>query len=367
MTTQERKNVFNTIHPTCLFKSTDLNIMIEDIKEETIQKYLDIFSININQISSSEDTKKIIEYDNEYVFPFLNEFCTFLFNDCEKRIIDYYKNNNKHEKYYLARGKAFEKYVNNILKNMYSDVKTNVNYIDNENRKMELDNLIITDELCLNFECKSSGFNVYNYDSDKETIQNMKSAFGRGYLSVNTFHNTVKMNNGIIEFFDGKFKKNYNLNNHKIVSFNVTMYPIEFLSTCIHYFDEKLSNSIQFFPITINVMDLYCIFILGIYNKKLVEYYIIERFNSINKMHKFKIDNDEINAFGYITDFNLKNGYSFMKEINNDIAELNISISNNLYREEINSVMANYGFRLLIDTIFKEELKNIVIKIISKE
>ena len=84
----------------------------------------------------------------------------------------------------------------NILINIYDDAITNAKYIDDKSRKMELDNLIIKDDICINFECKSSGFNIYNAHNDAETMMDMKKAFGRGYFSIDTFHRTLEKNEG---------------------------------------------------------------------------------------------------------------------------------------------------------------------------
>ena len=49
----------------------------------------------------------------------------------------------------------------------------------------------------------------------------------------------------------------------------------------------------------------------------LFEIYAKERFFSINNIKKFKIDYDEIDAFGYVTDNSLNNGYKLMKKLAN--------------------------------------------------
>lgn len=161
---------------------------------------------------------------------YMKEFCTFVFNYCENCIIDYLRKIDKKllQDYYDKRGSVFEKYVKNVVGIIYPNVLSKVKYVDNKSRKMEIDNLIIEDDICLNFECKSSGFNIYELSSSDDTLKKLRNAFGRGYFSIDTFHKTIENEGGIIELEIDNKKKIYNLKDKKIVSFNVTMYPIDF-------------------------------------------------------------------------------------------------------------------------------------------
>ena len=224
---------------------------------------------------------------------------------------------------------------------------------------MELDNLIIKDDICLNFECKSSKFNVYDCNTDNETIENIKKAFGRGYYSINTFHETIEKNRGIIELEIENEKRKINLEDKKVISFNVTLYPIEFLSTSIHFFNEEIIKNISTFPITINIIDLCSIFARC--NYKEFEYYAKERFFSINCIKKLKIDYDEINAFGYILDMNL-DAYKMIKRLGNlgqDIQQ-EIIINNDKYREELNQELNSKGIVFIINNFIERDLRKII-------
>lgn len=152
MTCNDRMIFFGTTKPTCWFSAEEINILNKNIELECIKKYLELFSIELEGVSTIEDTKKIIKAENTYILMYLGEFCTYIFNECEKLIIEYFKNlkDNRLDSYYKKRGKSFEKYVRNILINIYDDVITNAKYIDDKSRKMELDNLIIKDDICIN-------------------------------------------------------------------------------------------------------------------------------------------------------------------------------------------------------------------------
>lgn len=255
--------------------------------------------------------------------------------------------------------------MKNILKILYESVITNAKYLDNKSRKMELDNLIIKEDICINFECKSAGFNIYNSDNDKETLKNLRKSFGRGYLSIDTFHKTLKKNKSIIELEIENQKQKVDLKNKEVISFNVTLFPVEFLSTSIHYFDKESTDVISTFPITINVIGLYSIILLAAINHEMFEVYAKERFFSVNKMGKFKVDFDEIDAFGYVTDTTLNNGYEMMKkllDLNHNV-EQHIMINNGAYRKEVNARLASYGMCVFVDTVLNGEPKKIFKKI----
>lgn len=363
MTSNDRIIFFGTVKPTCWFSAQEINLLNKDIELQNIKKYLELFSVDLDDISTMEDTKRIIKYEDNYVLMYLKEFCTYIFNYCEQLIIKYFRDPkiNDLDIYYKKRGKAFEEYVKNILKILYDDVITNAKYIDDKSRKMEVDNLIIKDDIFINFECKSAGFNIYDSHNDKETLKNLRKSFGRGYFSIDTFHKTLEKNKGIIELEIETGKQKFDLKDKEIISFNVTLYPVEFLSTSIHYFDQESSNSISTFPITINVIDLYSIVLLSTLNKDIFEFYAKERFFSINNMGKFKIDYDEIDAFGYVTDITLNNGYGMMKKLTNQNhnVEQQIMINNCAYRKEVNERLASYGIYVLVNELLDKELSKV--------
>ena len=127
--------------PNCWFEVEDIKLLNNNLTIESIKKYMDIFSIEIENINTSADVVKIIKNDSSYTLLYLGEFCTFVFNNCEKIIIEYYKSSGKDSIYYEKRGKAFEKYVKEIVEQLFDNVIGNAKYIDINLRKMELDNL----------------------------------------------------------------------------------------------------------------------------------------------------------------------------------------------------------------------------------
>lgn len=114
-------------------------------------------------------------------------------------------------------------------------------------------------------------------------------------------------------------------------------------------------------------MDLYSIILISIIDKNIFKQYSIERFYSINKIGKLKLDYDEIDAFGYLLDNNLKNGYQMIKnmEISHD-CEQHIVISNAAYRDFINQKLAWFGFNVLADTLLSKNNVEVFKRMFSK-
>ena len=131
---------------------------------------------------------------------------------------------------------------------------------------------------------------------------------------------------------------------------------------------KKSKTVFLFFPITINVIDLHSIILLSNINKELFEIYAKERFFSINNIKKFKIDYDEIDAFGYVTDDSLNNGYKMMKKLANvnPNVEQHIMINNSAYRKEVNAILASFGVYVLVDELLDVDLKRFFEKIFPK-
>ena len=129
-----------------------------------------------------------------------------------------------------------------------------------------------------------------------------------------------------------------------------------------------MTNLHSVFPITINVIDLHSIILLSNINKELFEIYAKERYFSINNIKKFKIDYDEIDAFGYVTDDSLNNGYKMMKKLANvnPNVEQHIMINNSAYRKEVNAILASFGVYVLVDELLDVDLKRVFEKIFPK-
>ena len=113
----------------------------------------------------------------------------------------------------------------------------------------------------------------------------------------------------------------------------------------------------------------YIIILLSNGNKKLFEIYAKERFFSINNIKKLKIDYDEIDAFGYVTDESLNNGYKMMTKLANvnPNVEQHILINNSAYRKGVNARLASFGVYVLVDELLDVDLKRVFDKMFNKK
>lgn len=109
MTSNDKINFFGTVKPTCWFSPEEINLLNKNIELKSIKKYFNIFSVDLESISTVEDTKRIIKFGESYALMYLGEFCTYIFNFCEQLTIKYFKNPkiNNLDNYYKKKGKIF--------------------------------------------------------------------------------------------------------------------------------------------------------------------------------------------------------------------------------------------------------------------
>lgn len=101
MTSNDRMIFFGTTKPTCWFSAKEINILNKDIELECIKKYLELFSVELESVSTVEDTKNIIR--DPYVLEFLGleGNTSFYEKDLEQAIIDHL------QKFLLELGRGF--------------------------------------------------------------------------------------------------------------------------------------------------------------------------------------------------------------------------------------------------------------------
>jgi hypothetical protein len=76
-------------------------------------------------------------------------------------------------------------------------------------------------------------------------------------------------------------------------------------------------------------------------------------------MGELKIDIDEIDAFGFILDDTLKNGYNTIKKslTNERNIEFSIMINNSVYRNDVNNRINFYGLNVFADEFLNKKSK----------
>ena len=303
-------------------------------RKKDIDDILQIISIDIKDIKKIKDTYLLLKYNDTYILYFIWDFLYNLYDILEKKVIEHY---NK-DKYYLDRGTNFENYCFqklvdafpkfNIFKNLYYKGKT----VENE-----IDILLETNNEIIIFECKSAKFDIHKTENDNEMKNAFLRAFGRGFKTINNFYNYIK-NNGN-ELYDKRSKQcfSFDFKTKKVIFINLSLYNIEYLQSCVQNISEELIKPVNMYPINWNFIDFLTIMDLAKFNYKLVSEYLNKRFNIINKHKKLKLDEDEIDAFGFLTDKNNNKIYNMLLNTDSNI-NTEFMISNGEYRNTINKL-----------------------------
>lgn len=83
------------------------------------------------------------------------------------------------------------------------NVHKNVQYIDLSKKKREFDVLVQINDLLFNFECKSSAFNIFDWETDELIKLKYRNAFGRTFESIKAL-NDLQKSEKRLQIYDGK-------------------------------------------------------------------------------------------------------------------------------------------------------------------
>ena len=305
--------------------------------DKSIDQILKTISIEIKNIKKIDDTSLLLKFQNKYVLYFVWDFLYNIYDVLENKVITYYKENDKIDNYYSNRGKTFEKYCFKILIDTFpkSNIFRGLNYKDNFGNH-EIDILLETLDNIIIFECKSSKFDIKKTKNDKEMKNAFLKAFGNGFKTVNDFYKYI--NNNGNKLYSKQSKKNFSFDfkNKDIVFINLSLYNIEYLQTCVQKLDKNLLDPVDIYPINWNFIDFLTIMDLAKYNATPVFEYLHKRFEILNKNKNLKLDVDEIDAFGFLTDNNNDRVYKMLINDNHNI-DTEFMINNGIYREQVNN------------------------------
>ena len=320
---------------------------------DSVDKILELLSIEIDDIKKLKDTYRILKNNNKYVLYFLWDFIYNSYDLIENTIVDYYKRDNKVEDFYKKRGLEFEKYCFQKLVKTFP--KTNIYrklYYDDKNGNHEIDILMETNEEFIVFECKSSRFDIHTTNDDNELKKEFLRAFGNGYKTINDFNDYI--NNDNIKLYSRHNKKTYSFDfkKKKVFYINITLHNIEYLQTSVQKIDKKLIIPVKVYPINWNFIDFLTIMELAKMNPNPIFEYIDKRFKMINENKEITFDTDEIDVLGFLTDDQNTRVYKMIIENSNKV-DTTFTISNGIYREQINSIFN----RKMLDNFFINEKK----------
>lgn len=127
----------------------------------------------------------------------------------------------------------------------------------------------------------------------------------------------------------------------------------------------------KYFPININCIDLQCMLLeirFGGKGDKNFQKYLMNRFEMINSQKNLKFDVDEIDVYGYFIDENESNirTLNMLKEYANIENQIDLMISNGIYREKINKELSEMFFENRIIDFTEETISDYIIRIFTK-
>ena len=251
--------LFGTENPQVWFRKEDLLLINKSIKKDDLEVYFSLFSKAITSISTEDKNVFYIYKDNdEYAVIFLEDFADYVFYQTEKSLIGELKlsSNERLEEYKLRRGKALEECVHQMVSSNFNETFANANYIDTENKKREIDILGVGNDLFVNFECKTSKINIFEYANDGLTNMKVAGAFGNSLSSINALH-TYFDSTSKLELYKRKKGEasTIGINSRKLISIQITLYPIDLIGTYLHFFNEKNIGKYNIYPINLCFTD----------------------------------------------------------------------------------------------------------------
>lgn len=337
---KKRKREYKKLFP----QSTNYYFTKEELynhfpqKNESIDRILELLSIEINNIKNIKDVYLIIKNNNKYILYFIWDFIYNSFDLFENKIVDYYKNKKEEEEYYKKRGAEFEKYC--FLRLVEGFPKSKIYrklYYDEKKGNHEIDILMETDNEIIIFECKSSRFDIHTTKSDEELKKAFLRAFGNGYKTINDFNDYII--NGGKELYSKQNKKEYTFDfkKKKVVYINISLHNIEYLQTSVQKIDKKLIKPVKVYPINWNFIDFLTILELSQMNPEPIFEYIHKRFKMLNENKEITFDVDEIDVLGFLTDKQNERVYKMIIGSSSKV-DTTFTISNGIYRQQINKL-----------------------------
>lgn len=370
------KNIFGKENISNWFTVEEIHSLNKNISIDKINNYLDLFSVDISNISAVLDPFKIIKNSksNEYTLIFLHDFTYNLYQMLEDFILSKFnKNEQKISEYGNVRGSMFEKYIVLLLSDSISkkNIYSNYYYRDIEGNDSELDVIVEFDNLLLNIECKSSRFDPMLANKLRILDDRFIKAYKRSYESIDRFQRTIEGKQIITLRKDGS-KKILDIKNKKVISVHATAYDMRYISTEIQRDIIPSLPKYKYYPININCIDLQCMLLeirFGGNGDISFQRYLINRFEMINSQKNLKFDIDEIDAYGFFIDENENNErtLNILKEYKNIDNQIDFMISNGIYREKINKELREMFFENRVIDFTGESISDYIKKIFSIE
>lgn len=327
------------------FNAEELTKLNSEIDLNLIQKYLDFYSIEVENIKSNIDPFKIIKSELGYTVIFLHDYSYNLYQTMEDNFIQSFHGDSKLSfSYGKLRGEMFEKYTYMLLKDFISTDKIHKNYFykDIDGKTSELDFIVEFSDVVLNIECKSAKFDTFLADSGKVLNDRFISAYKRSYDSIDRFQRTIKNRTNLTLKKEGS-RKVIDLKNKEVISIHLTAYDMKYIASEIQRDIIPSMEKYEFYPININCIDFQCMLLdigFGGFGDKRITAYFKKQFKIINTIKGLKFDMDEMDVYGFITSQSEENQKTLKLFEENSNSTIDFLISNGIYRNQLNKELS---------------------------
>lgn len=306
ITDTERKNIIG--REDFYVGIRDLQMVCAKITEQDFRKYLELFAVEIDEVSESDNTRLYLNKGQAFILC-IEEFLDYMLYKTENNFKEQYTE-QKYSEYSHVKGLAFEKMVYGILKEYFMDVHHSMYYYPNERQEIEVDVVVKQDDNIAIFECKSGTIDVRDINKDDVLKVKIKNKVKKAYKSLEA------VSYYIIKSKEYRFSNNKDLIvgvNNDPMCIHISMYSLDFMASNVHtIFPEYIENRTN--PIlTVSFEHLFAMLLDTRINHKNIFDYWKQRKEDISKYPGIQFDNNELDLYYELINSNKKTMLSELK------------------------------------------------------
>lgn len=277
-----------------LFGLDELQIVCGGIDAASFKRYVEIFARDVAELND-ESTEALYRYGENYFILAKEDFVDYIFLRVERL---FYDANDKQaiSKYANNKGYGFEDIVYDFLKALKVDSVHGLNYYPSKDKVAELDIVIKDRERLAIIECKSGTINLCGSVSDIDVKNRIKTKVKKAHYSLlaaavffekNDHYELVNKEKTIVMRGERK----------RLILLNVTMYPIDFISSNLHTLFPEYMEDANNPVITISFEHLFAIILESSRNNRDFLEYFEKRIDYISKYPSMKFENNELDLY----------------------------------------------------------------------
>ncbi len=276
------------------FGLEELKVVCWEIDQKSFDRYVNLFVCDVSNIT--EDSKEAFyRYKGNLFILAREEFVDYILIQIEKL---FFKVNDEQaiSKYMNNKGFGFEDIVYHILKSLNVDSLHGLYYYPSKDKNSELD-IVIKGKDCLAIvECKSGTINLSDSSSDDEVKNRIKTKTKKAHQTLyaaakyfaNSDHYELKNKDKRI-VMEGECRSP--------VLLNVSMYPLDFISSNLHTIIPEYIEGTKNPVITISFEHLFAIILESYRNDRDYLEYFKRRKEYISKYPEMRFENNELDLY----------------------------------------------------------------------